>query len=203
MNWYIIKLAGSKEEYLQSLNIPQDVMQYILSIADPKAQQYLINTVRQNPQTTVNDLTVMVQGAQQPQPVANPYIFFLETLLRSKIRHNWASPERKQEFERWLGEQVFKKFALRGKTTTDPYIEEKIEYFLGDDQLILMTDWVESLEENDSIFNYTYDRAAAESTAWHEGGESSGEYDAISGYNIVHGPQWQDENGNPIPQYQG
>jgi len=204
MNWYITKFAGSKEEYLQSLNIPQNIIQYILSIADPQSQQHLINVVRQNPQITMEELNKMIQGIQQPRPVTNPYIPFLKTLLRSKIRHNWISQRKKQEFERWLGEQIFKKFALRGKTTTDSYVEEKIEYFLSDDRLILMTDWVESLEDNDSIFNYIYDQAVAASTTWHERDKySSGKYDPASKDNIVHGPQWIDDKGNIIPQYQG
>jgi len=199
----IIKFAGTKEEYLISLNIPGNIVQYILSVTDPKIQQYLINAVRQNPTMSIKDLKFFQKSQAQPQQTVNPYIELIQSLV-NRIQHNWVSQKIKQEFHQWLTELIFKRFALRGKINIDATIAEQIESSINFNFLTLLTDWVESLEENDSIFNYTYDRAAAASTDWHERGRHSSEiYDAISEENIVHGPQWQDENGNLIPQYQG
>jgi len=147
----------------------------------------------------------LFQGSQiQPQQVANPYIEFIQNLI-NRIQHNWISQKIKTDFQSWLMEQIFKKFALRGRVTIDANLAAKIENSINFNFLTLMTDWVESLEaEGQSIFNYTLEQAQAASVEWHENGRGSSEnYDKLSAENIVYGPQWQDKNGNEIPQYKG
>ena len=57
MSW-LLKLCGTLEQYLLSLNIAPDIVQYILSQPGPQGQ-FLTNEFRKNPGLRLQDLQGM------------------------------------------------------------------------------------------------------------------------------------------------
>ena len=203
MSW-LLKLCGTLEQYLLSLNIAPDIVQYILSQPGPQGQ-FLTNEVRKNPGLSLQDLQGMSYKKNEYKPTVQ------ELRIANEFEHN--------DFSNWVLVQL-RKLRLSPITElpglqTSPSFKYKIDLYVPDqirrrrgqnnlgviDQINLIYDWYRFAipDDNPDIASYSYEQAIAASNEWHEvqAGKGAGKiYGPTKPELIVYGPQWKNEKFN-------
>ena len=212
MSW-LLKISGTLEQYLLSLNITPDIVQYILNQPGPQGQ-FLTNEVRKNPGLTLQDLQSMSYKKNEYKPTIQ------ELRIANEFGHS--------DFSNWVLVQLRKlrlaPIAELPGQQISPSFKYKIDiYRVGDrpdrawqdnpnqrsfvDQINLIYDWYRFAipDDNPDIASYTYEQAIRASDEWHEAqsGKGSGKiYGPTKPELVVYGPTWKNEkfNGYTIQQ---
>ena len=192
MNWYKrIIIAQGVEQYLDSLGVAPDIIQYILG--QGKNMQYLVNEARKNPGITREQL----EAFQFPQKNnVDPYTGW-EKHIASLMTSN---PQLKQ----WILVNFRKmrkgKMPRSGLSSISSDLltpEESENYNNFRYNLNEICDWFERSTPTPDISSYTPEQAIVASEEWHNNIAREGEgeeYEPTNPAQIVYGPEWQ----NPV-----
>jgi len=191
MNWYIKQIfaqATGLQNYIGTLGVSPDVINYILSL-DKSSAQYLTNEIRKNPSLTLQQL----QEIQLPQK-QDPY---LPSEKRLAANFEVELPQ----FSKWILVSLRK---LRNgqrppmgdmRVQNDPY--QFPEYFQLKNKIPEIQDWI--ARTNPDIASYSPEQAIQASDEWHQMMAYKGEgvsYEATSKANIAYGPEWRNPEWN-------
>jgi len=207
MNWYLKTIIAQVAEgkttgmmnYLQSLGVSQDVIDYIL-LQNKNSAQYLIGQIRNNPSMTIQD----IQGVSQPQQI-DPYLGWERTTAKRTFETGTV-------LEKWLLTS-FRKLR-KGIVPSKPVVSASdmiaLEEVIGGDNYINyvtfygklneILDWYNAVARgnpNFDIASYSPEQAIAASDEWHQAMSSQGEglvYDEAK--HVLYGPQWQNPDWN-------
>jgi len=185
--WYsnlFKKFAASKEEYLKSIEIDDNIINFILS-QDEKIQNLLINAARKNKQITILELEQIINKYERKQ------IFYSPTKFELSIANRYNFD---QNFYKWILNEL-RKF----RTHKDK--KGNYEYNFGDndfiDELPQIYDWY-NINNIDNIHNYSAQSAMKNQKEWHSkiNVENESNYLPIDENDIVYGPKWKNDKYN-------
>ena len=192
MNWYIKQIfaqATGLQNYIGTLGVSPDVMNYILSL-DKNTAQYLTNEVRKNPSLNLQQL----QQIQMPQK-QDPY-------LPSEKRLAQNFEVELPQFSKWILVSLRKLRNGKKPPMGDMRVQDDPnqfpEYFQLKNKIPELQDWIG--RTNIDISSYSSEQAIQSSDEWHEMMASQGEgnrYEPTKQEDIVYGPQWNN------PEWQG
>ena len=187
MNWYkFLKFADreKRNQYLQSLGMSQEIIDYINS-KDDQTAQLLINQIRQNPSLTINDLE-QIGPVQEKQNIALPQ----EINFTRRFGEN-------TDFTKWILTQ-FRKLRKGQQFDYDtlPIFERSPEgqpFVQFANKLDEIKDWYSSTQPD--IASYSAEQAIQLSDEWHKMIAEKGEgyfYNPTDQL-ITYGPNWKNE----------
>ena len=198
MNWYLKHtFAGDLSAYLESLGVPQDVSQWVMSLPADQAQYY-VNALRSNPQMGLANL----QQIEQPQPKTNPNYSFEQDLAQ-------RLPEESQRWVLYQFKQLRNSRLDYDESNLIPgdagFHYPELNEYEAFQSVVGM--WIRTNELADFLrANPTFDinshniREVVERISdWHEAVSSGGAglvYEPTDPSNIVYGPNWENEAWN-------
>ncbi len=211
MNWYLKKLfagfnvlAGSRDDYLRSIDADENIIAFINSVPDQTLAQQYVNMFRQNPTITLEQLQSSIQvPEQQVDPYTNQE-YALANTYASFIDHD------KEIVKKWILVNLRK--VRKGRNVPGlskaPGISPELHdlsYFysfafgkMNNDVLPRsIGDWYNAV--NPDISSITFDQAIDASDTWHRAMAAGGEgleYEPTNPGLIVYGPKWENEDFN-------
>jgi hypothetical protein len=188
MNWYKIIIAGTKQEYLQSLGISNEIISFILS-QNEKISNILVNEIRKNPKLSIQQLQVFVNKLtymprNQNEEIINNLIQIESDRFLEPFR-TWVIIQlRKMKKQKGLKDEDFIEF-LKGLIHRLDFEGRKIAE---------ISDWMD--RNNINIASYSFEQAVVASDEWHKtiAGQGSGkQYEPTNRKLVVYGPKWKNK----------
>ena len=172
--WYkysLLKVAGTKEEYLQSIGIDNNIITFILQQHDEKLINKLIACIRQNPTASITDLQDIVNKHKIPSGPTKVELAIVDRYKNVPQFYNWV---------------LFQLKKCRRPDNSYNFPVDNIRNELG-----LIYDWYDRNHINN--FTYSLDAAILRERRWHDAMQelSIDDYKPTNPENIVYGPKWK------------
>ena len=173
--WYkysLLKVAGTKEEYLQSIGIDNNIITFILQQHDEKLINKLIACIRQNPTASITDLQDIVNKHKIPSGPTKVELAIVDRYKNVPQFYNWV---------------LFQLKKCRRPDNSYNFPVDNIGNELG-----LIYDWYDRNHIN-NLSDYSLDAAILRERRWHDTMQelSIDDYKPTNPENIVYGPKWK------------
>jgi hypothetical protein len=208
MNWYKICIAAGRIDFLSTLNLPQNIVDFIMSfdVSNNNIANILTNEARKNPQITLVELQNIAN--QSEETGKSPWEKDLTNMAKNFAASVIGYGNILDRFVRWFSLEIYKYLGLKGKIYNQEDVR-RIKLFLFNreaahprgNEIRNMLDWYR--QELPDLNSYTLDRALDASAEWHATAfKGEGEYDPKD-REVVWGPFWKDAEGRDIKEWHG